>query len=242
MRALATFATSIQDQVALLGGHGAKEAQALDALNDLLLPLVKGYNSEKAQELLSLSLQCYGGSGYVMDFPAEQYMRDQRIDALYEGTTHIQGLDLFFRKVGRDGGQTLQGLLGRVQKTLDEKEGGDDLAEARAQLGKSLADVQTIFMSLAGRLGESVHHVGLHANRVLFSLAELVIGWLLIRHAALAQSKLPAAVGPDIAFYKGKIASAVFFAKNVLPNTGLARKLVEASSLDIMNIEDEAFG
>lgn len=242
MRALTSFATSIQDQVALLGGHGAKEARSLDALNDLLLPLIKGYNSEKAQELLSLSLQCFGGSGYVMDFPAEQYMRDQRIDALYEGTTHIQGLDLFFRKVGRDGGQTLQGLLGRVQKTLEEKEGGDELEAARAQLGKSLADVQTMFMSLAGRLGESVHHVGLHANRLLFSLAEVVIGWLLIQHAALAQKKLPSAVGADIAFYKGKIASAQFFAKNVLPNTGLARKLVEASSLDIMQIEDETFG
>jgi hypothetical protein len=204
--------------------------------------LVKGYNSEKAQELLSLSLQCYGGSGYVMDFPVEQYMRDQRIDTLYEGTTHIQGLDLFFRKVGRDGGQTLQGLLGQVQKTLETNEGGEGLAEARAHLAAALGDVQAMFMSLAGRLGESVHHVGLHANRLLATLAEVVIGWLLVRHAALATAKLPQAEGPDVAFYKGKIASAVFFAKNVLPASAVARKLVEASSLDIMQIEDEAFG
>jgi hypothetical protein len=242
MRALALFTAHIQDQVALLGGHGAKEAARLDALNDLLLPLVKGYNSEKAQELLSLSLQCYGGSGYVMDFPVEQYMRDQRIDTLYEGTTHIQGLDLFFRKVGRDGGQTLQGLLGQVQKTLETNEGGEGLAEARAHLAAALGDVQAMFMSLAGRLGESVHHVGLHANRLLATLAEVVIGWLLVRHAALATAKLPQAEGPDVAFYKGKIASAVFFAKNVLPASAVARKLVEASSLDIMQIEDEAFG
>lgn len=241
LRALILFTAHIQDQVALLGGHGAKEADHLDALNDLLLPLVKGYSSEKAQELLSLSLQCYGGAGYVMDFPVEQYLRDQRIDALYEGTTHIQALDLFFRKVARDGGQTLQGLMGRVQRTIESDEGGDALKEARAQLARSLGDVQGIFMSLAGRVGESVHHVGLQANRVLMTLAEVIIGWLLIRHAALAVEKLPGAEGPDVAFYKGKVASAQFFARNVLPASTLARKLVEASSLDLMELEDELF-
>lgn len=241
LRALILFTAHIQDQVALLGGHGAKEADLLDALNDLLLPLVKGYSSEKAQELLSLSLQCYGGAGYVMDFPVEQYLRDQRIDALYEGTTHIQALDLFFRKVARDGGQTLQGLMGRVQRTIESNEGGDALKDARAQLARSLGDIQGIFMSLAGRVGESVHHVGLQANRVLMTLAEVIIGWLLIRHAALALEKLPGAEGPDVAFYKGKVASAQFFAKNVLPASTLTRKLVEASSLDLMELEDELF-
>ena len=242
MRALVLFTAHIQDQVALLGGHGAKEAAGLDALNDLLLPLVKGYNSEKAQELLSISLQCFGGSGYVTDFPIEQYMRDQRIDTLYEGTTHIQALDLFFRKVARDGGQTLQGLMGRVRKTLETGEGGDPLKDARAQLGKSLGDVEGIFMNLAGRVGESVHHVGLNANRVLATLAELVIGWLLIRHAALAVEKLPGAEGDDVAFYKGKLASAQFFAKNVLPASALTRTLVEASTLDLMELEEDVFG
>lgn len=241
MRALAFFTAHIQDQVALLGGHGSREAAHLDALNDLLLPLVKGFCSEKAQELLSLSLQCFGGAGYIMDFPVEQYMRDQRIDALYEGTTHIQALDLFFRKVARDGGQTLQGLLGQVQRTIEGGEGGDELKDARAQLARSLGDIQGAFMHLAGRLGESVHHVGLQANRVLMTLAEVVIGWLLIRHAALALARLPGARESDAAFYRGKVASAQFFAKNVLPASTLTRKLVEASSLDIMELPEEVF-
>jgi hypothetical protein len=83
--------------------------------------------------------------------------------------------------------------------------------------------------------------VGLQANRVLMTLAEVIIGWLLIRHAALAVEKLPGAEGPDVAFYKGKVASAQFFARNVLPASTLARKLVEASSLDLMELEDELF-
>lgn len=242
MRALVLFTAHLQDQVALLGGHGAQDAVHLDALNDLLLPLVKGYNSEKAQELLSVSLQCFGGAGYVMDFPIEQYMRDQRIDALYEGTTHIQALDLFFRKVARDQGQTLQGLMAQIQKTIESNEGGDTLKGARTQLLRSLGDVQSIFMDLVGRIGESIHHIGLNANRVLITLAELIIGWLLIRHAAIAVEKLPTAEGNDVAFYKGKIASAQFYSKNVLPASTLARKMIEASTLDLMELEDEAFG
>lgn len=119
LRALALFAATTQDQVEILGGHGAAEAGQLDALNDFLLPLVKGYSSEKATEMLVLSLQTIGGSGYIQDFPFEQYLRDQKIDSLYEGTTHIQAQDLFFRKIARDGGKTLEHLLEQIGQTLE---------------------------------------------------------------------------------------------------------------------------
>lgn len=242
MRALCLFTASIQDQVALLGGHTDPKAKALDRLNDLLLPLVKGYNSEKAYELLSLSLQCYGGAGYMQDYPIEQYIRDQRIDAVYEGTTHIQSLDLLFRKVARDGGETLRGLLGRVEQTLKDAEGGEALADVRARLARGLADVQGIFMALMGKMGESLYHVGLQGNRVLAALAEIVIGWLLVRHAAIAQAKLDdGAKGSEADFYRGKVASARWFCRNVLPGLTLTRKLVEDSALDLMELPDGAF-
>src|SRR6185436_11055810 len=108
----------------------------------LLLPLIKGYSSEKVYELLAVSLQCFGGSGFCQDYPVEQYIRDQKIDSLYEGTTHIQALDLFFRKIARDGGQTLQGLFGRIKRTLEGAEGGSSLAVEREALGRALADVE----------------------------------------------------------------------------------------------------
>src|ERR1700748_425414 len=82
-------------------------------------PLSKGYGSEKVYELLATSLQCFGGSGYCQDYPIEQYIRDQKIDSLYEGPTPIQALDLFFRKIGRDRGQTLQGLFGQLTQTIE---------------------------------------------------------------------------------------------------------------------------
>ncbi len=241
MRALILFNASLQDQVELLGGHKNPAAAEPNALNDLILPLIKGYCSEKVYDLLSLSLQCYGGSGYLQDYPAEQYIRDQKIDSLYEGTTAIQALDLLMRKVAKDGGATLQGLMGRISNTLENSEGGDALKAERACLAEALTQVQTGLGALMGKLGESVYHVGLQGNKVLFSLAELTIGWLLIRHAAVALAKKPGAVGPDIAFYEGKIASARFFCSEVLPGIGLAMQLVQKSSLAIMEISEEAF-
>jgi alkylation response protein AidB-like acyl-CoA dehydrogenase len=240
MRALITFAASLLDEVEMKGGHLNAEAAEASAMNDLLLPLVKGYCSEKVYELLSLSLQTYGGSGYLSDYPAEQYIRDQKIDTLYEGTTHIQALDLLMRKVARDGGQTLQSLLGRVVKTLKTAEGGDALKEERAMLGTALEHLQTALNGLLEKLGDSVYFVGLQGNRVLFSLAELVIGWLLVRHAAVAVAKLPAATGPDKAFYEGKIASARFFCREVLPNLALTAQHVKNATLLAMEVPEAA--
>ncbi|HVY44751.1 MAG TPA: acyl-CoA dehydrogenase [Minicystis sp.] len=241
MRALCLYTAWIQDQVEIAGGHGAAAARELDHYNDMLLPLVKGYCSEKAYEQLALSLQCFGGSGYCQDYPVEQYVRDQKIDSLYEGTTHIQALDLFFRKVAKDGGQTLQRAFSEIGKTLESKAGGDALAGERAALERALGDVKGIYGAMMGKVNESLYHVGLQGNRILFATAELLIGWLLVRHAAVAVEKRAAANEADKAFYEGKIASARFWAKNVLPALTLARKLVEQSSLEIMELPEASF-
>ena len=169
MRALCLYTAWVQDQVEIAGGHGAAAARELDHYNDMLLPLVKGYCSEKAYEQLSLSLQCFGGSGYCQDYPIEQYVRDQKIDSLYEGTTHIQALDLFFRKIAKDGGQTLNRAFSEIGKTLELKAGGDDLAGERAALERALGDVKGIFGAMMGKVPESLYHVGLQGNRILFA-------------------------------------------------------------------------
>ncbi|ATB30173.1 acyl-CoA dehydrogenase [Melittangium boletus] len=240
MRALALYTASMQDQVELRGGHRALEAAEYDSLNDLLLPLVKGYCSEKAYELLALSLQCLGGSGYLKDYPMEQYIRDQKIDTLYEGTTHIQALDLLMRKVARDGGTTLQGLLGRVRATAEGDEGGEELKAERAALGQGLTAMETMLGTLMGKLGESVYHVGLQGNRVLMALADLIVGWLLVRHAAVALERAKENPG-DKAFYAGKVASARWFCHEVLPGLEHAARMVERGDLELMNLPDESF-
>ncbi len=239
LRAIVLWTANVQDQVALRGGHGNLEAKPLDALNDFMLPLIKGYASEKVYELLSVSLQCFGGSGYCQDYPIEQYIRDQKIDSLYEGTTHIQALDLFFRKIGRDRGATLQALVGQITATIDGLP--TELTVEKAALQAAVSDVQGIMGAMMGKLGQSVYHVGMQGNRILFALAELVIGWRLTINAKVALSKLPAATGDDVAFYKGKLAASRFYAKQVLPGLALARKLVEQGDLELMELADDSW-
>lgn len=241
LRSLVLFTARQQDEVLLRGGPEAPEARAAEALNDLLLPLVKGYSSEKVYELLSLSLQCFGGSGFCEDYPIEQYIRDQKIDSLYEGTTHIQALDLFLRKIGRDRGATLESLLAQIKATLDELAGSPELAEEKAALEQGLTDLRGILATMLGKLAQSMYFVGLEANRVLTAVAELVIGWRLAVGAQVALRKLPAAVGDEVAFYKGKLAASRFYMHNVLPNLGLIRQLVAKSELALMTLPDEAF-
>lgn len=239
LRSLVLWTAHVQDQVVQQGGHGAGAAKPLDRLNDLMLPLIKGYGSEKVYELLALSLQCFGGSGYCQDYPIEQYIRDQKIDSLYEGTTAIQALDLFFRKIGRDQGATLQGLLGQIKQTVETLPA--ELGVEKAALAKALGDVQGIMAAMLGKLGQSVYHVGLHGNRILFSLAELVIGWRLAVMAKVAHERLATAQGEDKAFYTGKLASSRFYAQNVLPQLTLNRQLIEAGDLALMELPDDAW-
>jgi alkylation response protein AidB-like acyl-CoA dehydrogenase len=242
MRAIGLYAAQLQDLVTIAGGHRTEEGKPHALRNDLLLPLVKGYSSDKGFMLLGDALQLFGGSGYCKDYPMEQYIRDQKIDSLYEGTTHIQALDLIFRKIARDGGETLTKLLGEAVAMIEAEKGGDALKAEREQLQKSLGDVQAIFGAMMGKMGESLHHVGLHANRILYALAETVIGWLLIDHAALALEKLEDCTDADKAFYKGKVASARFWAAEVLPGTGLAKKVCTNSNLSLMELDEDVFG
>jgi hypothetical protein len=237
LRAMVLWTAHVQDGVAQAGGHG--KSRELDACNDLMLPLIKGYASEKVFELLAVSLQCFGGSGYCQDFPVEQYLRDQKIDSLYEGTTHIQALDLFFRKIGRDRGATLQAVLAQVGKTIETLPA--DLGVEAAALRAGVGDVQAILMTMLGKLGQSVYHVGLQGNRILAALAELLIGWRLAASAAVAHARLAGATGDDAAFYRGKLAASRFYAQTVLPGLATARTLVEAGTLDVMELPDDSF-
>ncbi len=249
MRALCLYTAWTQDQRALATAAGDKQlAATLDRRNDLLLPLVKGYCSHKAYEVLAMSLQCFGGSGYCQDYPIEQYIRDQKIDALYEGTTHIQALDLFFRKIARDGGQTLRGILGEAQTLAEKLTSDGPLAVEKAALTRGLADLQGIFMTMLGKVGESPYHVGIHGNKILYATAELIIGWLLVRQAEVASQALAdieagtrKAMSGDVDYYTGKLAAVRFYCRSVLPGLTLTRKLVEGSTLELMDLPEAAF-
>ncbi|HZN71982.1 MAG TPA: acyl-CoA dehydrogenase, partial [Micromonosporaceae bacterium] len=195
------------------------------------------------------SLQTFGGSGFLQDYPIEQYVRDSKIDTLYEGTTAIQSLDLFFRKIVKDGGVALTTVAGEIQQFLDDAGGNGQLKEERLALGKALADVQGMIAVMTGWLMKSqseepraMYQIGLSSRRLLLALGDLMVGWLLQRQADVALRALagsPSAA--DMAFYAGKIAAARFFANEVLPRLTADRKIIEGTSLDAMDLPEEAF-
>ena len=245
MRALVLYTASIQDGVALAEAAGESEkAKDLAALNDLLLPIVKGYGSEKSWVLLGTeSLQTFGGSGFTKDWPLEQYVRDAKIDTLYEGTTAIQGLDFFFSKIVKDGGRAI-GLLGKEIGAFAAS--GGELASEKEALGKALADVNEMMGTLVGHAMESqekseeIYKVGLHTTRLLMSVGEVIIAWLLLRQAEIAVSK-SANAGRDADFYAGKITAAKYFIRTVLPHITADKKIIVAESGEIMGLPESAF-
>jgi alkylation response protein AidB-like acyl-CoA dehydrogenase len=250
MRALVMYAGWVQDQAQLTEDDAEEHARWI-AREDLLLPLVKGYCSEKAYELLAASLQTYGGSGFTQDYPIEQYIRDAKIDTLYEGTTAIQALDLLFRKIVRDQGATLTWLADHVRELIKGGAEGDVFADERARLGAALDEAQqhlgVLLQHAMASMDESkrteIYKTGLHSTAFLESLAEVVIGWLLLRHAEVAQDRLDAgaASSGDEAFYAGKVASARWFVRTVLPKIALRTAKAKEDDGWLMDLPVEAF-
>ncbi|MGW3007933.1 acyl-CoA dehydrogenase [Streptomyces sp. NPDC001219] len=246
MRSLVLYTATVQDEILVKEAAG-EDASAAIRLNDLLLPIVKGYGSEKSYEQLAQSLQTFGGSGYLQEYPIEQYIRDAKIDTLYEGTTAIQGQDFFFRKIVRDQGQALTALSDEIKKFLADNIGGEELEQARGELAKAAADLEAIVGAMLTDLAatekdvKSIYKVGLNTTRVLMASGDVVIGYLLLKGAAVAAEKLAGASAKDKPFYTGKIAAAKFFAHNVLPGVSVQRGLAESVDQSLMELDEAAF-
>ncbi|MCP3799282.1 acyl-CoA dehydrogenase [Allokutzneria sp. A3M-2-11 16] len=243
LRAVYLYTASFQDQI-----RAGENVELANRVNDLLLPIVKGVGSERAYEMLTHSLQTLGGSGFLQDYPIEQYIRDAKIDSLYEGTTAIQSLDFFFRKIVRDKGQALGFLANEIQQFIANENGNGRLKEERALLKQALEDAQGMLGTLIGFLTSSqedqrnLYKVGQNSVTLLMSMGDLLIGWLLLKQADVAIAALDS--GPsakDRSFYEGKVAAAGFFAKNVLPELSSRRKIVESTDNSLMEMDEAAF-
>ncbi|HVE97484.1 MAG TPA: acyl-CoA dehydrogenase [Pseudonocardiaceae bacterium] len=244
LRALYLYTATYQDTVEL----GGEDAERAARVNDLLLPVVKGVGSERAYEMLTLSLQTMGGSGFLQDYPIEQYIRDAKIDSLYEGTTAIQSQDFFFRKIVRDRGQAIGHLNSEIQAFLDAAGDNGRLKEERALLATALGDLQAMLGTMIGFVisahqdPRDTYKVAQQTVRFLMSTGDVLIGWLLLRQAEVALATLDGEVtAKDQAFYQGKVAAASFFARNVLPELTARRAIVEATDNALMDVPEAAF-
>ncbi|NLG56059.1 MAG: acyl-CoA dehydrogenase, partial [Rhodococcus sp.] len=246
LRSVYLYTAAHQDAEVAKHVSGA-DAELAARVNDLLLPIVKGVGSEQAYAKLTESLQTFGGSGYLQDYPIEQYIRDSKIDSLYEGTTAIQAQDFFFRKIARDRGVALAHVAGEIKKFIDS-DGNGRLKGERALLNTALEDVQGMAATLTGYLmgaqeqPTELYKVGLGSVRFLLAVGDLLIGWQLLRGAEVALAALDAgASDKDKAFYEGKVASASWFAKNVLPELTATKGVIAGIDNEIMELDEAAF-
>ncbi|MDP9115829.1 MAG: acyl-CoA dehydrogenase [Actinomycetota bacterium] len=248
LRSLVLYTAAVQDRI-IIGEHSGSDITLDEAINDLLLPIVKGVGSERSYDQLAQALQTFGGSGYLQDYPLEQYIRDAKIDTLYEGTTAIQGQDFFFRKIARNKGAALGALSGEITAFLEEIADEGRLKEDRAALQKSLDDfgamVGAMFTQLMSGQEDvrNVYKVGQNTTRLLMSAGDLMVGYLLLRQAASALTKLDdnGLSAGDRAFYEGKAAVAHFFASTVLPELSARRVVVENMDNQLMDVPEAAF-
>jgi alkylation response protein AidB-like acyl-CoA dehydrogenase len=257
MRSLVLYTASWQDRV-MLAEHAGERDELAEKVNDLLLPIVKGYGSERSWVLLGTeSLQTFGGSGFLQEYPLEQYVRDAKIDTLYEGTTAIQGQDFFFRKIVKDQGKALGHLAGEIQAFIDGEGGNGRLKVERALLATALEDANAIVGHMINDLMSAdasseggdlrnIYKVGLNTSRLLMVLGDVVCAWLLLKGAEVALEKLSGTdagfpASKDKAFYEGKVAAAQFFAQTNLPKITAERAIAEGTDLALMDLDEASF-
>ena len=244
IRALAVKLTMHQDQVYVYQGKDEAKAAYHQGQVDLLVPLVKAYGSDQGFRICETAIQTYGGAGYTRDYPVEQYCRDAKIFSIYEGTNHIQAMDLVGRKLGQAGGANLQAYLGDIAKFVAANSAHATLGPAVKKLGAAQEAVAgTAMRLLMWFQSGQVALVPLSANRFCEMMSELSVAWQLLEGAFVAEgAKTKVAEGhPDAAFYAGKIQAALWYARNVLPGVEHKAQLLGEEDKSALDIPDAGF-
>jgi alkylation response protein AidB-like acyl-CoA dehydrogenase len=244
IRALIVKLSMHQDRATALAGKNDDLAAYHHGQVELLTPLVKAYSSDQAFRICELAVQVHGGAGYCQDYPVEQYLRDSKIFSIYEGTNHIQALDLVGRKLGQGGGKNTQDFFADLGKVLAAQSEHPVLGNAVKNLGKAQEAVGgAAFQFLGWFKGGEMEKVPLNANRFLEMMSETAIGWLLIEAAVIAhEAQAKHAQGSkDWTFYEGKKQAAIYFANTVLPEVIAKSKILASGDKSPMEIPTEAF-
>ncbi len=233
MRALVSYTGWCMDMAHVTGGadHDLHQGTV-----ELLTPICKAWCSDRGLDVANAAMQCFGGYGYTAEYPAEQYLRDVKIAAIYEGTNGIQSLDLVGRKFKLQSGEPVKRLLGAVDRTARELADHAVLAPAAELLGRAAKEVSETALGLASQENAQLLML-LNAVPVLDCFGDLLGGHFLLQQAALADAKLSAllqerkvapsdeaartaflADSEEARFFHNKVQAALFYAHRVLPN------------------------
>lgn len=244
IRALIAKLASHRDRAEIARKSGQGNLNYHEGQVELLTPLVKAYSSDQSFRICETAIQTLGGAGYISDYGIEQYCRDAKIFSIYEGTNHIQAMDLVGRKLGMAGGAHLQSYYSDILAFVAANSAHPELGAAVQQLGAAQEALQgTTMLLLSWFYGGRLELVPLHANRFLEMMSETTLGWLLLEQAVLAtkkQKELPED-HRDQGFYEGKLHSALYFVRNVLPGVKAKSEVLAREDNSAMRIPEASF-
>ncbi|OEU67667.1 MAG: acyl-CoA dehydrogenase [Desulfobacterales bacterium PC51MH44] len=242
MRSLLYYVVLCEDKIKI--SEDAEEKAKYQGIIDVLIPIAKGYVTDRAFEVCNHGIQVYGGYGYIKEYPMEQLLRDCRITMIYEGTNGIQAMDLLGRKLGMNKGKPFMDLLGEMQKTIATAKNVSGLEDFAAKVDEAVH-----------KLGEVAIHMGMTAfsDKVLNAFAfaypfmevtgDVVMSWMLLWRATIAVQKLEkGAKKKDASFYEGQLKSAEFFLHSVLPITLGKMKAILVTNGAAVEISEASFG
>ena len=239
MRALAYVVAAANDKAHRHPDEATRAAS--QALVDLLIPVVKGWSTENSIEIASTGVQVHGGMGFIEETGAAQHLRDARITTIYEGTTAIQANDLIGRKIARDGGTTVRGLIGEMRDAAGALARGDESLKA---IGKALADGVNAVDAAVGYIvenyGSDVKAVHVGAVPFLKLMGIVTGGWQMARAAQKAAAHLAAGEG-DADFYRAKLVTARFYADHVLAQAAGLSKVVVNGASGALDLSEDQF-
>ncbi len=242
IRSLLYYVGMCEDRIKV--SEDAEEKLKYQGIIDVLIPIAKGYVTDRSFEVCSHAVQVYGGYGYIKDYPIEQLLRDCRITMIYEGTNGIQAMDLLGRKLGLNKGKPVMDLLGEIQKTITmakDTQGLEDFAAKLEEMVNKLGEVALHMGTTA--MSPKVMTAFVFAHPFMEVCGDVVMSWMLLWRAAIAAQKLGKKPRKkDAAFYKGQVKSAEFFIYSILPITFGKMKAILASNGAAVEIEEDSFG
>jgi len=221
-----------------------EDREKYQGMIDLLIPICKGYVTDRAFEVCNLGVQVYGGYGYIKEYPQEQLLRDVRITMIYEGTNGIQAMDLLGRKLGMNKGKPVMDLLGKIQTTIAGAKKQDSIREPAEKLETAINKLGEVGMHIGAQaMSPQVMNAFAFANSFMEVTGDVIMAWMLLWRASIAAGKLEKGVKKkDVAFYEGQIKSAEFFVSSMLPVTLGKMDTILAGNDAVVKISEDSFG
>ncbi len=241
MRSILYFVSFLEDKMTITDDPAKKASY--QGMIDLLIPIAKGYVTDRAFDVCSMGVQVFGGYGFIRDYPQEQLLRDCRITMIYEGTNGIQAMDLLGRKLGLNKGQPIMDLFGRVQKTIAAAKAIPETERYAAKVEAAVNKLGEVAMTLgATAMSPEMLKAFAFAHPFMEACGDVVLAWMLLWRAQIAAEKISRAKKKDRPFYEGQIKSCEFFAQCMLPVTMGKLDAIQAANGAAVEISEDAFG